>query len=47
LGVLFPGAGYTDIYSTSQTGVEGYTPLSPQDVPDVLYSGFLSATITF
>jgi hypothetical protein len=47
LGMLLPGAGYKDIYSTSQSGVEGYTPSNPQDVPDVLYSGFLSATMTF
>jgi len=47
LGMLFPGAGYKDIYSTAPTGVEGYTPTNPQDVPEVLYSGFLSATMTF
>ena len=47
LGVLFPGAGFKDIYSTASTGVAGYTPANPQDVEDVYYSGFLSATMTF
>ncbi len=47
LGLLFPGAGFKDIYSTSSTGVPGYTPANPQDVADVLYSSFLSATMTF
>ncbi len=47
LGLLFPGAGFKDIYSTSSTGVPGYTPANPQDVPSVLHSGFLSATMTF
>lgn len=47
LGMLFPGAGFKDIYSTAPTGVEGYTPANPQGVADVLYSGFLSATMTF
>ena len=47
LGMLFPGAGFKDIYSTSSTGVPGYTPANPQDVADVLYSSFLSATMTF
>jgi len=47
LGMLLPGAGFKDIYSTASTGVDGYTPANPQNVADVLYSGFLSATITF
>ncbi len=47
LGMLFPGAGFKDIYSTDSTGVDGYTPTNPQGVADVLYSGFLSATMTF
>ncbi len=47
LGLLFPGAGFKEIYSTSSTGVPGYTPANPQDVPTVLHSGFLSATMTF
>ncbi|MEO8615355.1 MAG: hypothetical protein ABI600_09455 [Luteolibacter sp.] len=46
-GMLFPGAGYKDIYSKSSTGVPGYTPDSPNDVPTFLSSGFLSATMTF
>ena len=47
LGMLFPGAGFKDIYRTAPTGVAGYTPASPQPVADVLYSGFLSATMIF
>jgi hypothetical protein len=47
LGMLFPGAGYKDIYSRASTGVSGYTPDNPQDVPDVLCSGFLTAVMTF
>ncbi|MEO5716617.1 MAG: hypothetical protein ABIT37_24270, partial [Luteolibacter sp.] len=47
LGMLFPGAGYKDIYSRSSTGVDGYTPDHPKDAPSVLTSGFLSATMTF
>lgn len=47
LGMLFPGAGFKDIYSAASTGVPGYTPANPQAVADVLYSGFLSATMTF
>ena len=47
LGMLLPGAGFKDIYSTATTGVDGYTPANPQPVADVLYSGFLSATMTF
>ena len=47
LGMLFPGAGFKDIYSKSSTGVAGYTPANSQGVEDVFYSGFLSATMTF
>lgn len=47
LGVLIPRAGYREIYSRSSTGVEGYTPDNPEDVPRMLSSGFLSATMTF
>ena len=47
LGLLFPGAGYKDIYSKASTGVPGYTPDNPEDVPSMLSSGFLSATMTF
>ena len=47
LGMLFPGAGFKDIYRTSSPGVPGFTPSNSQDVADVLYSGFLSATMTF
>lgn len=46
-GMLFPGAGYKDIYSKASTGVAGYTPDNPKDVPTVLTSGFLTATMTF
>lgn len=47
LGMLFPGAGFKDVYRASAPGVPGFSPLNPQDVPDVLYSGFLTATLTF
>ena len=47
LGMLFPGEGFKDIYRTSSPGVPGFTASNSQDVSDVLYSGFLSATITF
>ncbi len=45
-GMLFPGAGFKDIYSTGSTGVPGYTSNS-QGLSDVLYSGFLTAIMTF
>lgn len=47
LGMLFPGAGFKDIYRTSSTSVAGYTSSNSQGVGDVLYSGFISATLTF
>jgi hypothetical protein len=47
MGMLFPGAGFKDIYRSSSTGVAGYTPSNSQEVEDVFYSGFLSATMTF
>ena len=47
MGMLFPGAGFKDIYSAASTGVPGYTPSNSQGVEDVFYSGFLSATMTF
>lgn len=47
LGMFMPGAGFEDIYRTSSPGVSGFTPISSQDVPDVLYSGFIAATLTF
>jgi hypothetical protein len=47
IGMLFPGAGFKDIYRTSAPGVPGFTAANSQDVSDVLYSGFLSATMTF
>ena len=47
LGLLFPGAGFEDIYSKTTTSVAGYTPSNDQGVQDVYYSGFLSATMTF
>lgn len=46
-GMLFPGAGFKDIYSKSSTGVAGYTASDSQGVEDVYCSGFLSATMTF
>jgi hypothetical protein len=45
--VLFPGAGFKDIYSNAGTNVEGYTPTNSPGVSDVLYSSFFSATMTF
>jgi hypothetical protein len=47
LGMLLPGAGFKDIYRTSAPGVPGFTSANSQDVSDVLYSGFLSANMTF
>jgi len=47
MGMLFPGAGFKDIYSNPSTSVEGYTSSNSQGVEDVFYSGFLSATMTF
>lgn len=47
LGMLFPGAGFEDIYRTSSPGVPGFTATNPKQSEDVLYSGFLSATLTF
>jgi hypothetical protein len=47
MGMLFPGAGFKDIYSAASTGVPGYTPSNSNGVEDVFYSGFLSATMTF
>lgn len=47
LGMLFPGAGFKDIYRTSAPGVPSFTAANSQDVSDVLYSGFLSANMTF
>ena len=46
MGMLFPGAGFKDIYGTDSTDVPGYS--SPKsDLPGVLCSGFLTATMTF
>jgi hypothetical protein len=47
LGMLFPGAGMKDIYRKSSPGVPGFTANNTQEVPEVLYSGFFSATVTF
>ena len=47
LGMLLPGAGFKDIYRVSSPGVAGFTSSNSQDVSDVLYSGFLSANMTF
>ena len=45
-GMLFPGAGFKDIYNTASTGVSGYTTNS-QGLSDVLCSGFITAIMTF
>lgn len=47
VGVLFPGAGFKDIYNNAGTNVAGYTPENSEGVSDVLYSSFFSATMTF
>ncbi|MEI7926942.1 MAG: hypothetical protein WCH40_00200 [Verrucomicrobiales bacterium] len=47
MGMLFPGAGFKDIYSNSTVGVPGYSLSKSQGINDVFYSGFLSATMTF
>ncbi len=47
VGMLFPGAGFEDIYSKTTTTVAGYTSANSKGVQDVFYSGFLSATLTF
>ncbi len=47
LGMLFPGAGMKDIYRKTSPGVAGFSPTNPQDTPDVLYSAFFSANLTF
>ncbi len=47
MGMLFPGAGFKDIYSNGDANVGSYSPSNSPDVADVLYSGFLSATMTF
>ncbi len=47
LGMLFPGAGFKDIYRTTSPGVPGFSPIDPEEAPDVLYSAFFSATLTF
>lgn len=47
MGLLFPGAGFKEIYSSATTGVPGYTPSNSKGIEDVFYSGFLSANMTF
>jgi hypothetical protein len=47
MGMLFPGAGFKDIYSASSTAVPGYTGMNSQGREDVFYSGFISATMTY
>ncbi len=47
LGMLFPGAGYKDIYRTSSPGVTGFTSANSKEVESVLYSGFFTAIMTF
>ncbi len=47
LGMLFPGAGFEDIYSKTTTPVAGYTSPGSKGVQDVFYSAFLSANMTF
>lgn len=47
LGLLAPGAGFKDIYSTSSPGVPGFPSVSSRDVPSILCSGFFGVTLTF
>ncbi|MEP2775686.1 MAG: hypothetical protein ABJQ29_04405 [Luteolibacter sp.] len=47
LGMLFPGEGLKDIYRTTTPTVAGFTSGQSGDIDDVLYSGFVSATINF
>jgi hypothetical protein len=46
VGMLFPGAGFKEIYSNSASGVDGYSSGSSA-FSDVLLSGFLTANMTF
>lgn len=47
LGLFAPGDGFKDVYRTSDPGVAGFSSLSPQEVPNILCSGFVGATLTF
>lgn len=47
IGMLFPGEGLKDIYRTTSPAVAGFTSGESGDIDDVLYSGFLTATINF
>jgi hypothetical protein len=47
LGMLFAGDGLKDIYRTTTPAVPGFSSGSSGDIDSVLYSGFLSATMTF
>ena len=47
-GVLLPGQGFRDIYSTTQPGVPGYTPAGQSShVDDWLYSAVAAVTFTY
>ena len=47
IGFLIPGQGLEDIYRLTAPTVTGFTSGSSDDIDSVLYSGFLSATMTF
>ncbi|QTN34033.1 hypothetical protein HZ994_17480 [Akkermansiaceae bacterium] len=47
LGMLFPGKGLKDIYRISNPAAGGFSSGGSGDIDGVLYSGFLSATMTF
>ncbi len=47
LGMLFPGAGFKDIYRVSSPGVAGFTAANAEEISEVLYSGFFAANMTF
>jgi hypothetical protein len=47
-GVLLPGAGYRDIYATTEPPVPGFTPSTTGGkVDDFLYSAIVAATFTY
>ncbi len=47
-GVLLPGQGFRDIYSTTQPGTPGYTPAGQSShVDDWLYSAVAAVTFTY
>jgi hypothetical protein len=47
MGMLFPGAGFEDIYSKTTTTMAGYSSASSKGNQDVFCSAFLSAIVTF